>query len=132
MGTVALSGNQASFPTSFATTGTRSITAIYAGDTKDPSSTSAALSQSVIVKFATTTKLTSSPNPSDVGLAMTLTETTSSSGGTPPDGEAITFKEEATVLGTMPLAGSSDSFTTSSLTVGMCWLSLKWRGDVFR
>lgn len=129
LGTVVLSGNQASVNTSFATAGTRSITAQYAGDTNNSGSISTVLSQSVVTKFATTTTLASSLNPSYIGQAVTLTATVSSLGGTPPDGEVITFKQGATVLGTSPLSGGKASFTTSTLTVATHTIAASYAAD---
>jgi hypothetical protein len=54
---------------------------------------------------ATTTTLVSSLNPSVVGQAVTFTATVSSTAGTPPNGETITFKNGSAVLGTAPLNG---------------------------
>ncbi|HEY6388277.1 MAG TPA: Ig-like domain repeat protein [Candidatus Acidoferrum sp.] len=127
--TVSLSGNQASFTTSFATAGTRSITAQYTGDANNLGSTSSALSQSVVAKFGTTTTLASSLNPSFTGQAVTFTATASSAGGAPPNGELITFKHGATTLGTVPLSGDSASFTISTLAVGTNTITASYAGD---
>jgi hypothetical protein len=43
-------------------------------------------------KQATTTTVSAAPNPSTYGQSVTLTATVSSSHGTPPDGETVTFK----------------------------------------
>jgi hypothetical protein len=132
LGTVALSGNQvnqASLTTSFATAGTRSITAQYVGDTNNTGSTSTALSQSVVKKFTTTSMLASSLNPSYIGQAVTLTAAISSTGGTPPDGEVITFKQGGSVLATSPLSGGKASFTTSTLTVGKHTITASYAAD---
>jgi len=129
LGTGVLSGNQASLTTSFATAGTRSITAQYTGDTNNTGSVSAALSQSVVVKLTTKTTLSSSLNPSYIGQAVTLTASVTSLGGTPANGELITFKQGATVLGTAALSSSNASFTTSSLTVGTHTLTASYGGD---
>jgi hypothetical protein len=66
----------------------------------------------------TTTKLTSSPNPSDDGQAVTFTATVSSSGGTPPNGETVSFKSGKTVLGTGTLSSGKATFSDSKLTAG--------------
>ncbi|OLE16451.1 MAG: hypothetical protein AUG83_02945 [Acidobacteria bacterium 13_1_20CM_4_57_11] len=129
LGTVAVSGNQASLTTSFATAGTRSITAQYAGDTNDTGSASPALSESVVAKLATTTTVASSVNPSYIGQAVKLTATVTSSGGTPPDGEVINFRQGTTVLASVPMLGGTASFTTSSLTVGTHNLNANYGGD---
>ena len=74
------------------------------------------MNQFVIAK--TTTTLTSSPNPSTYGQAVTFTAVVTSSIGAPPDGETVTFKKGTTVLGTGTLSGGSASFTISTLPVG--------------
>ena len=53
----------------------------------------------------TTTVLASSLNPSLMGQAVTFTATVSSTAGTPPNGEIVTFYNASAVLGTAPLSG---------------------------
>lgn len=77
----------------------------------------------------TTTSVTSSLNPSVVGQAVTFTATVSSSAGTPPNGETITFKNGSTVLGTAPLSGGMASLTTSSLSAGTDTITASYPGD---
>ena len=69
-------------------------------------------------KETTTTKLTSSPNPSADGQAVTFTAVVSSSGGTPPNGETVSFKSGTIVLGTGKLSGGKATFSDSTLTPG--------------
>src|ERR1035438_5617206 len=66
----------------------------------------------------TATTLTSSPNPSTYGQAVTFTAVVTSKAGAPPDGETVSFMKGKTVLGTGTLSGGSTSFTTSKLKVG--------------
>src|ERR1035438_885224 len=66
----------------------------------------------------TTTKLTSSPNPSEDGQAVTFTATVSSSGGTPPNLETVSFKTGTMVLGTGTLSSGKATFSDSKLTAG--------------
>jgi len=80
-------------------------------------------------KFSTTTSLTSTPNPSFVGQAVVFTAVVSSTGGTPPNGELITFKNGATTLATAPLNGGTASLTTSSLPVGTSTITASYAGD---
>ena len=77
----------------------------------------------------TTTTLTSSPNPSLVGQAVTFTATVSSTAGTPPNGETITFNNGLAVLGTAPLSGGTASLTTSSLSAGIYTITASYGGD---
>jgi len=66
----------------------------------------------------TTTTLTSSPNPSTYGQAVTFTAVVTSKEGAPPDGETVYFMKGKTVLGTGKLSGGSASLKTSTLKVG--------------
>lgn len=129
LGTVALNGNQANLTTSFSSAGTRSITAQYAGDTNNAASTSSVLSQSVVAKFPTTTTLTSSLNPSFIGQAVTFTATVTSTSGTPPDGELISFRRGGTALGTAPLSGGVAMFTTATLPTGSSNITAVFAAD---
>jgi hypothetical protein len=83
----------------------------------------------VVVAEETTTTLTSSPNPSTYGEAVTFTADVASSGGTPPDGETVPFMEGKTVLGTGTLSGGSAQFTTSTLKVGTTSVTAVYGGD---
>ena len=66
----------------------------------------------------TTTTLTSYPNPSTDGQAVTFTAVVSSSDGPPPDGEIVSFMHGKTVLGTAMLSGGKATFSDSTLTPG--------------
>src|ERR1700687_1294803 len=63
---------------------------------------------------ATTTALSSSPNPSGYEQAVTFTAVVTSSAGSPPDGETVTFMKGATVLGAGTLSGGPGSFSASA------------------
>ncbi|MGB7862696.1 MAG: Ig-like domain-containing protein [Candidatus Sulfotelmatobacter sp.] len=127
LGTATLSGNRATLSTSFATAGTYSISAKYSGDSNNAGSTSSTLSQAIIA--ATTTTLVSSLNPSVVGQAVTFTATVSSSAGTPPNGEIVTFYNGSAALGVEPLSGGTASLTTSSLAAGIYTITATYPGD---
>jgi len=77
----------------------------------------------------TATTLTSSPNPSDLGQAVTFSATVTSSAGSPPDGETVSFLQGKTVLGTGTLSGGSASFTTSTLKAGNHSVTADYDGD---
>src|SRR5579872_2395055 len=66
----------------------------------------------------TTTKLTSTPNPSSVGEVVQFTATVSSSAGPPPDGETVTFMQGSGTVGKGKLSGGSAVFKTSKLAKG--------------
>jgi hypothetical protein len=67
---------------------------------------------------ATSTTLSSSPNPSSYGQAVTFTAVVTSVVGPPPDGESVSFMRGTTALGTGTLSGGTATFTTSALKVG--------------
>jgi len=78
---------------------------------------------------ATTTRLTSSPNPSTYGQAVTFTAEVTSKAGTPPDGETVSFMKGKTVLGTGSLSGGAATFVTSTLKVGTTSVKAVYAGD---
>ncbi len=127
LGTGQINGDRATLTTSFSTSGTYSISAKYNGDGNNSGSTSAALGQAIFA--ATTTALNSSLNPSIVGQAVTFTATVTSTGGTPPNGETVTFYNGSAVLGTASLTGGNASLTTSSLPVGIFTMTASYPGD---
>lgn len=79
------------------------------------------------VGFATATALTSSPNPSSVGQAVTFTATVSSSSGTPTG--KVTFLNGTATMGTVILSGGVATFTTSSLTKGRHKITARYSGS---
>ena len=119
LGTATVNSGVATFAISTLIVGTHPITAVYGGDANFLTSTSAPVLNQVVTKPGTTTTLTSSPNPSAFGQAVTFTATVSSAFGTVPAGEIVTFKDGAITLGTGMLNGSGmATFTISTLTVG--------------
>lgn len=129
LGTGALSGGSATFTTSTLPVGANYIKAAYGGDSKFVVSTSITVKQ-VVKKAATSTSLSSSPNPSTLGQAVTFTAVVTSKLGAPPDGETVTFKEGTTALGTGTLIGGSATFTTSTLPVGTNAIKAVYGGDM--
>jgi uncharacterized repeat protein (TIGR03803 family) len=81
------------------------------------------------VPATTTTTLTSLPNPSASGQAVTFTAVVASNAGVPPGGETVSFMEGSTVLGTGTLSSGSASFTTSALPVGVNAIMAVYGGD---
>jgi hypothetical protein len=82
------------------------------------------------VRVVTTTKLSSSLNPSTYGQAVTFSAVVTSSAGAPPDGETIAFMRGGTKrLGTGSLSGGSASFTTSALPAGTDTIKAVYGGD---
>jgi len=128
LATGALSGGSASFTTSTLNLGPTKVMAVYGGDTHLLGSKSNTVKQ-VVEKAKTATVLSSSPNPSGYGQAVTFTAVVTSDAGAPPDGETVTFVKGETVLGTGTLSGGSASFTTSALPVGTNSIKAKYSGD---
>jgi uncharacterized repeat protein (TIGR03803 family) len=82
------------------------------------------------VPVTTTTTLTSSPNPSTYGEAVTVTAAvTSLYGALPPNGETVSFMQGKAVLGTGTLSGGSASLSISTLNVGTASVSAVYGGD---
>ena len=77
----------------------------------------------------TTTTLSSLPNPSTYGEAVTFTAVVSSAGGQPPNGETVTFMQGTTVVARRALSKGSARFTTSSLKVGADYVTAAYSGD---
>jgi uncharacterized repeat protein (TIGR03803 family) len=75
---------------------------------------------------ATATSLTSSPNPSDYGQAVTFTAVVAPA---PPDGETVTFMAGRAALATGTLSGGTAGFTTAALRVGKTSVTAVYGGD---
>src|SRR2546422_1041400 len=128
LGTVALVNGSASLTTSTLATGSHSLTASYSGDLEFAVSTSAVRTQTVN-PGQTTTTLTSTPNPSLAGQAVTLTATVSPVApavGTPTG--TVTFSDGTTSLGVVTLVNGSASLTVSTLAVGSHPLTAAYSG----
>jgi hypothetical protein len=131
-GTALRSVNLANGRASFTTTptqlpaGTSSIIALYSGDSKHASSTSAVLSQ-VIKKAATTTTLASQPNPSAVGQSVALTATVAAAPGTPTG--TVLFKNGNRTLGRAALSNGTAILNTTFKTAGSFSLTVTYQGN---
>jgi Bacterial Ig-like domain (group 3)/FG-GAP-like repeat len=126
--TVSLAGNRAAYSTSYQTAGTHAITAIYSGDANNAGSTSPTLLEQ-IKGFASKTVLTTSGSPSFVGQRVTFTATVTSTLGTIPDGELVTFYDGITPLGSVALASGTAAYTTSSLSTKTHTIKATYVGD---
>jgi hypothetical protein len=100
--------------------------AVYVGDANDGPSTSAVLNQ-VVTETTTSAALTSSPNPSTQGQAVTFTATITSR--TVTAAGPVTFTAGKIVLGTAQLSGGKAKFTTSTLDVGSTRVTVTYDGD---
>ncbi len=83
----------------------------------------------LVAATKTTTTLSSSPNPSAYGQAVTFTAVVTSSKGAPPDGETVSFMKGKTVLGTGTLSGGTATYSTSTLKVGTDSITAVYAGD---
>jgi Bacterial Ig-like domain (group 3)/FG-GAP-like repeat len=128
LATLSLNSGQATYMTSSLGIGSFSIMAVYAGDSNFSSSTSPVLTQ-VVGKASTTTAVTSSLNPSNVGQAVTFTANVGSSSGAPADGEVVAFKNGGATIGSAGLSGGIATFATSSLTAGAHSITAVYSGD---
>jgi hypothetical protein len=124
----------ASITTSTLGVGPHSIGAHYSGDTTHYLSADATLLSQLVNQAATTTALTSSLNPSNVGQAVTLTATVSvSSPGQGTPSGTVQFFDGSTLLGSSPVAPAGGNvtatFVTSALSSGTHSLTATYDGD---
>jgi hypothetical protein len=127
LATVTLKSGTSKYTTSQLPPGTDAITAVYSGDTNNSANTSGTVNQ--LVQAPTTITLTSSPASSAYGQAVIFTGEVTSSIGAPPDGEAVSFKQGSTVLGTGILSSGMASISVSTLGVGDKAITGVYGGD---
>ena len=125
LGSANLSSGNATLTTAALAAGNHSITASYSGDATHLASTSAAINQ--LVKFATSTSVTSSLNPSVFGQVVTFTANVTSSGGTPTG--SVTFFDYGQLIGSATLSAGHASFATAALSAGSHALTAVYNGD---
>jgi hypothetical protein len=77
----------------------------------------------------TTTGLSASSNSINIGQPVTFTATVTSTFGTPPNGELVTFKKGTKILGTGSLTSGVATFTTSALPLGANAVTASYAGD---
>jgi hypothetical protein len=102
------------------------LTAVYSGDANNLGSTSAVLNQ-VVTQTTSSARLTSSPNPSTQGQAVTFTATITSPTVTAQG--PVTFTAGTKVLGTAQLGSGHAKLTISSLAVGSTKVTATYYGD---
>ena len=102
------------------------LTATYSGDANNANSTSAILNQ-VVRETTSAAKLTSSPNPSTKGQAVTFTATITSPTVVPTG--PVTFTSGTTVLGTAQLSEGKATLKTSTLAAGSTTVKATYSGD---
>jgi Bacterial Ig-like domain (group 3) len=107
--------------------GWRTMTAIYSGDSDYAVSTSPGLRQTVNKK-ATTTALSSSPNPSLIGQAVTYTATVNSTAAT----GTVEFKQASVTINgcaAQPVNSGVATCTVTNLTSGWWTMTAIYSGD---
>lgn len=128
LASIPLAAETAVFTTSSLSAASHPITATYVGDAHFTSSTGRLTEK--VVKYPTTTTLSSSLNPSLHGQAVTFTATVTSSGGPAPTGKVI-FKNGTVSLGApVLLSGGVASLTKSNLPVGTDSITADYLGDL--
>jgi hypothetical protein len=125
LATVPLSEGMASYTTSALTVKTHTIKATYAGDANFQASSGSV--KQVVELYATTTALTSSPNPSTSGQAVTFTATVSSAG--PVATGKVVFKDGTKSIGSATLNGGVATLVDSKLAVGTHVITAIYDGD---
>ena len=116
----------ASFSTSALAAGSDTVTATYASDPVFAASSGSTVQ--AVQKFATTTTVSSSPNPSTFGHSVTFTSSVTSGGGVPVG--TVTFTEGSNVLASkVPVDGSGHAaFSTSALAAGSHTITATFTG----
>jgi hypothetical protein len=118
----------ASFSTSTLTVGSHTITAVYSGDANVAGSTGTLMQ--TVGKASSSTRITSSANPSVFGQSVTFTAVVSGPGT--PTGVVI-FSDGSTTVGQATLSPGPiamiANFTTSSLAVGSHTITASYAGD---
>jgi hypothetical protein len=127
LGQGTVSNGQATLNYSFAAPGTNPVVATYSGDSAFLPSSSPPLKQAV-TKALTTTALTSTPNPSQVGQPVKFVATVTAQFGGTPSG-SVTFKDGSTVIAQVALTGGVAQYNTSSLTKGKHHILANYSGD---
>jgi len=134
---VTLTNGVATITATSLSVGSHPITATYTGSTNFGSSTSAVVTQTVVVASTgggavtpTFIALASSPNPSPtLGQSITITAQVMSSAAGTPTGNVI-FSDNGATIGTTALNGSGvATFSTTSLTAGTHPITAQYSGD---
>jgi len=120
------SSGVATFTKSNLNAGSFPLRAVYVGDAANLGSTSTILNQ-VVLQTTSSATLTSSPNPSTQGQAVTFRATITSPTVMPTG--PVTFMVGKIVLGTGQLNGGKATLTTSSLPLGTVKVTATYYGN---
>jgi hypothetical protein len=126
LSSVALVGGTAAYSTSSLSGKTHYIKARYSGNAFFKPSTGSVTQE--VLKYPTTTALTSSLNPSPYGQPVTFTATVTPSGPYAPTGK-VKFWDGTTGVGTATLSGGVAKLTKSKLAVGTHSITAEYLGD---
>jgi hypothetical protein len=126
VGTAKLENGVATLTSATLNADTFPLTAVYKGDSNNLGSTSPILSQ-VVNQATSSATLKSSPNPSNVGQAVTFDLKITSATVTPKG--PVTFTNGNTVLGTVQLHSGKATLSTSSLPAGSDVVTATFNGD---
>jgi hypothetical protein len=126
IGTGSTASGVAKFTTSSLTAKTHTIKATYAGDAAFKPSTGSVTQ--IVEKYPTVTNLTSNPNPSQFGQAVTFTAHVTSTGPAPTG--KVKFLDGTTGIGLATLNGSGVAkLIKSTLAVGTHPITAQYLGD---
>jgi hypothetical protein len=131
LGSATLASGSATLTTIALGVGSHSITVVYAGGTDFSSSTSPALTETVMQDGTKTSVASSTAQDSSVfGQSVTFTASVNaaSPGGGTPTG-SITFMDGSSTLGSVTMASGSATYTTSRLGVDIHSVTAVYGGD---
>jgi hypothetical protein len=129
LGTVQLSGGNASLSLKTLAPGEHAVSATYSGDANDKASEAGPVNQ-VVTKASTELALTSTLNPAPFGSSATLKATVKAvapGGGTPTG--TVTFREGETVLATVPLSAGSAKYALKTTAPGEHEITATYSGE---
>jgi hypothetical protein len=128
--TVGVAGGIARLTEAYSTLGNQVITASYSGDFNNAGSTSGSLAESVEdLPVATKTVVNSSGSPSPVDQTVTFTATITSSYGSIPNGETVSFYDGAVLLGATTTAGGLATISAAGLSARTHTITATYAGD---
>ncbi|MGC2617387.1 MAG: Ig-like domain repeat protein [Acidobacteriaceae bacterium] len=122
------SSGVATYSTASLAIAAHSITANYAGDSRNLASASSTVTVTVTLG-ATTTALTASATSLAVGTSVTFTATVTGASGVPAPTGNVTFMNGTTTLGTGTVSSGTATYTTSTLIAGSYSVTAVYAGD---
>ena len=126
LGTVTLANGAATITTSSLAAGSHTLSASYSGDANfNSSSGSTSVTVNPPANQPTTTTLSVSPNPANLGQTVTMTAVVSPSSAT----GTVNFRDGSSTLGTVNLVNGTASLSTSSLAAGLHSITASYSGN---